>query len=29
MPNGSNRTEKQHYVPQVYLKGTTIRVPES
>lgn len=21
MPNGSNRTEKQHYVPQVYLKG--------
>ena len=21
MPNGSNRTEKQHYVPRVYLKG--------
>ena len=21
MPNGSNRTRKQHYVPQVYLRG--------
>lgn len=21
MPNGSNRTKKQHYVPQVYLRG--------
>ena len=21
MPNGSNRARKQHYVPQVYLRG--------
>ena len=25
MPNGSNRTEKQHYVPRVYLKGFALQ----